>query len=111
MRGIGSDLLALACIFGSATASGALTLTLLDRANGPDAPEECQVQALRSFAVSPRIVVTRGEGRRSVIVSTPRVQLFDGGRETLVVPMGSNLRKSPVVSGVFMEVREEDGGG
>jgi len=70
MSGFGTDILALACIAGSAATSGALTLAFMD---GHDPAEQnCAVEA---FSVAPNVVVSGRAGARAVVLATPRVHV------------------------------------
>jgi len=70
MSGFGTDILALACIAGSAATSGALTLAFMD---GPgSAQADCAVEA---FSVAPNVVVSGRDGARAVVLATPRVHV------------------------------------
>jgi hypothetical protein len=70
MSGFGTDILALACIAGSAATSGAVTLALFD---GHDpAQANCAVEG---FALAPNVVVSGRSGARAIVMTTPRVHV------------------------------------
>jgi len=70
MSGFGTDIVALACILGSAATSGAVTLAFLD--GDHPAPPNCAVEA---FSVSPNVVVAEGSGAHAIVMATPRVHM------------------------------------
>ena len=70
MSSFGTDIVALACIAGSAATSGAVTLAFLDGDHGADAP--CAVEAL---AVTPRVVVSGNGGTETIVMATPNVRI------------------------------------
>ena len=69
MSWFGTDVMALACIVGGATVSGATTLAM--RAHDGHRHIDCAVEAR---AISPRVVVT-GRGGAKTIVVAPNVRL------------------------------------
>ena len=70
MSGFGTDILALACIAGSAATSGAVTLAFLD---GPDPVQgNCAVE---EFTVAPNVVVSGRGSTRAIVLATPRVHV------------------------------------
>jgi len=85
MSGFGTDIVALACIVGSAATSGAATLALQNR----DAPAsaDCRVEALM---VSPNVVVSGTHGSRAVVLSAPRIRV-QGARDCRTV-VGEEVR-------------------
>ncbi len=85
MSGFGTDIVALACIVGSAATSGAATLALQNR-EGP-ASADCSVEALM---VSPNVVVSRAHGSHAVVLSTPRIRVR-GARDCRTV-VGEEIR-------------------
>jgi hypothetical protein len=70
MSGFGTDIVALACILGSAATSGAVTMAFLD--GHPPAHADCAVEA---FSVSPNVVVSGGDGVHAIVMATPRVHM------------------------------------
>jgi len=70
MSGFGTDVVALACIVGSAATSGAATLAFMDR--GQADPEPCTVEA---FAMAPNVVVSEGRGGHAIVMTAPRVHV------------------------------------
>jgi molecular chaperone DnaK (HSP70) len=85
MSGFGTDIVALACIVGSAATSGAATLALQNR-EAP-ASADCSVEALM---VSPNVVVSRAHGSHAVVLSTPRIRVR-GARDCRTV-VGEEIR-------------------
>lgn len=75
MSGFGTDVLALACILGGATASGALTAALLGGAHDDihlDAHVGCAVETVHA---SPQVVVALGSSPKTVVVGRPHVRV------------------------------------
>jgi hypothetical protein len=72
MSGLGTDMVAVACILGGATVSGAVTARALD-AGGDQVGLQpgCAVEALH---VGPRMVVVTGGSERVVVAPSPRVR-------------------------------------
>jgi hypothetical protein len=70
MSGFGTDIVALACILGSAATSGAVTRAFLD--GNPPAQADCAVEA---FTVSPNVVVSGGNGAHAIVMTTPRLHM------------------------------------
>jgi len=74
MSGFGTDIVALACIVGSAATSGAATLAFLDGDNS--SPADCAVETM---SVSPNLVVSGIGGHHAVVMATPRVRVESAG--------------------------------
>jgi hypothetical protein len=70
MSGFGTDIVALACILGSAATSGAVTMAFLE--GDPPAQADCAMEAL---SVSPNVVVSGGHGAHAIVMTTPRIHL------------------------------------
>lgn len=68
MSGFGTDIVALACIVGSAATSGAATFAFLDR--GDPVQADCAVEAL---SVNPNLVVSRIDGAHAIVITGPRM--------------------------------------
>ncbi|MEJ2205011.1 MAG: hypothetical protein P8170_12985 [Gemmatimonadota bacterium] len=69
MNGLGTDVVALACILGGATMSGAATLAARS-GDGQAVDVACAVEMVES----PNVVVALGEGREHIVVA-PRVRV------------------------------------
>jgi hypothetical protein len=85
MSGFGTDVVALACILGSAATSGAVTWACLD-GDGP-AKADCAIEA---FSVSPNVVVSHGGRGHAIVMTTPRVHLAQA--EDCRVRVGEEIR-------------------
>jgi hypothetical protein len=70
MSGFGTDIVALACILGSAATSGAVTMAFLD--GNPPAQADCAVEA---FTLSPNVVVSGRHGAHAIVMTTPRLHV------------------------------------
>ena len=91
MSGFGTDIVALACIVGSAATSGAVTLAFLD--GGENVKADCAVEA---FTVSPNLIVSGRSGARTVVMRTPQLRLHSAHDCGVVVTEGVQIHMQDV---------------
>jgi hypothetical protein len=96
MNGVSTDLMALACIMGSAVVGGVVTVAALDR--GPEVDAVCVSGAVHE---TPAVIVGLGEPGRTLVVA-PRVRMrATRGCEAVVIDVDREARVH------FDEVRVE----
>jgi hypothetical protein len=87
MTGFGTDVVALACIVGSATASGVVTLAFMDGEGASQPP--CPVEA---FSVSPNVVLSHGGEAHAIVMTAPRLRIRSAGAQDCSVAVAKKVR-------------------
>jgi len=110
MSGLGTDLVALACILGGAVTGGGMTMALLH--DNDSAPADCAVEAM---SLGSQIVVSGDAGARAIVLSRPHLELRQTHRcGAMVVGHVSSemdqLRQEMVEARVRMELRQRQMG-